>query len=324
MAIKNGFFNSRDRDRTYNADDITSYLEGIVGNGVFPNPSTCLQVVENAGMTVSVNPGKSWIDGYWLKSNATFNVTIDQSDVTYDRKDRIVVKLDKEARVVSIAYKKGTPQQTATPPELVRNANVKEYSLATITVKKQTDTITQAEIHDDRADDSVCGYVKGLIEEIGTETLLLQYEAMWEQYFDKSTSDFKKWFGGLEAEGNAIIETIKTDYRNEISSFEDNQQAIFLVWFDAIKGQLSRDPAGNLQNQIDELDVKTDGFDARDTVFSSDGKMITETFGNKKIVTEFLANGQIVQKLYVDTAMVRTKTITFSEDGFNVQEEVKR
>lgn len=134
---------------------------------------------------------------------------------------------------------------------------------------------------------------------------------------------FVDYINGLKADGDAIIETIKTDYRDEISAFEDNQQAIFMVWFDAIKGQLARDPAGNLQNQIDKLDVKTDGFDARSTVFSADGKTITETFGNKKIVTEFLANGQIVQKLYVDTAMVRTKTITFSADGSNVQEEVK-
>lgn len=66
------------------------------------------------------------------------------------------------------------------------------------------------------------------------------------------------------------------------------------------------------------------GFDARNTTFSAYGRTVTEAFGNKKIVTEFLANGQIVQKLYVDTAMVRTKTITFSEDGFNIQEEVKR
>ena len=224
MAIKNGFFNSRDRDRTYNADDITSYLEGIVGNGVFPNPSTCLQVVENAGMTVSVNSGKAWIDGYWLKSNAIFNVTIDQSDVTYDRKDRIVVKLDKEARTVAIAYKKGTAQQTATPPTMTRTVDVKEYSLATITVKKQAKSITQADIHDDRADDSICGYVKGLIEEIGTETLLKQYETMWKQYFDKSTDDFRTWFDGLKE--NLSTATLVRQFSGVYTTTQQDQTII--------------------------------------------------------------------------------------------------
>ena len=56
-----------------------------------------------------------------------------------------------------------------------------------------------------------------------------------------------------EAEdGDAAIETIKTDYRNEITIFEDTQEKVFNTWFELIKGQLSGDVAGNLQNAIDE------------------------------------------------------------------------
>ena len=53
-----------------------------------------------------------------------------------------------------------------------------------------------------------------------------------------------------DTEGDEIIETIKTDYRDEITEFEAAQEQVFNTWFELIKGQLSTDIAGNLQNQI--------------------------------------------------------------------------
>ena len=90
-----------------------------------------------------------------------------------------------------------------------------------------------------------------------------------------------------------------------------------------MKNQLGEDVAGNLQNQIDSLDVKTDGFDPRKTVFSADGQTITETYGNKKIETNFVSADKIVQKLYEGELLTLTKTITFSGDGLTINEEVK-
>ena len=56
MAIKGYFFNAVESggtyDRVYNAEDVTSYLDLIVGSGVFPNPSTNLQVRASTGMNV--------------------------------------------------------------------------------------------------------------------------------------------------------------------------------------------------------------------------------------------------------------------------------
>lgn len=63
------------------------------------------------------------------------------------------------------------------------------------------------------------------------------------------------------------------------------------------------------------LDTKTDGFDPRTTVFSQDGRNITETYGVKRIETEFVSNSTIVQKLYENDVLALTKTITFNADG---------
>lgn len=148
-------------------------------------------------------------------------------------------------------------------------------------------------------------------------------KGLFENEANDTQQDFEKYVEGLKAEGDSTIETIKTDYRAEITAFEKNQEELFNTWFEFIKGQFGEDVAGNLQNQINALDTKTDGFDSRNTVFSQDGKTITETYGVKKITTEFVSENTIVQKLYESEVLVKTKTITFAADGSNIKEEVK-
>lgn len=148
-------------------------------------------------------------------------------------------------------------------------------------------------------------------------------KGLFENTADNTQAGFNAYVEELEAQGDSIIQSIQTDYRNEITAFENQQEQLFNTWFEFIKGQFSGDVAGNLQNQIDALDVKTDGFDPRNTVFSSDGQTITETYGNKKIETTFVSADQIVQKLYEDDLLTLTKTITFSGDGLSIAEEVK-
>lgn len=148
-------------------------------------------------------------------------------------------------------------------------------------------------------------------------------KGLFEDTADATQAGFNAYVEELEAQGDSIIQSIQTDYRNEITAFENQQEQLFNTWFEFIKNQLGEDVAGNLQNQIDSLDVKTDGFDPRNTVFSSDGQTITETYGNKKIETIFVSANQIVQKLYENELLTLTKTITFSSDGLTINEEVK-
>lgn len=148
-------------------------------------------------------------------------------------------------------------------------------------------------------------------------------KGLFEDTADATQEDFTAYVEELEAQGYSIIQTIKTDYSEEIAAFESQQEQLFNTWFEFVKNQLGEDVAGNLQNQIDSLDVKTDGFDPRKTVFSADGQTITETYGNKKIETNFVSADKIVQKLYEGELLTLTKTITFSGDGLTINEEVK-
>lgn len=140
---------------------------------------------------------------------------------------------------------------------------------------------------------------------------------------DKTAAEFDAYIATLEKEGDETLETIKTNYQTEITEFEKQQQQLFNIWFELVKGQLSGDVAGNLLNEIKTLDVKTDGFNPRDTQFAEDGKSIEEVDGDKKIVTEFNDDGTIVQRLYENEVLKLTKTVTFSDDGLNIKEDVK-
>lgn len=124
----------------------------------------------------------------------------------------------------------------------------------------------------------------------------------------------------LERMGDQLVSDLQTKYRDEMDSYEAEQKKLFDEWLANIQSQLSGDVAGNLQNQINELDDKVDGCTPRKTVFN--GRFITETFGQDKIETEFVSDTTIVQKFYTNSVLNKTKTITFSADGLTINEEV--
>lgn len=64
---------------------------------------------------------------------------------------------------------------------------------------------------------------------------------------------FNIFLDNLQATANADVTQMKKDYTLEIKTFENNQETLFLQWFDMIKGQLSDDPAGKLQNEINDV-----------------------------------------------------------------------
>lgn len=148
-------------------------------------------------------------------------------------------------------------------------------------------------------------------------------KGLFEDTANATQQGFNEYVDSLKAEGDSAILTIKTDYRKEITDFENQQEQLFTTWFEFVKGQLGEDVAGKLQNQINALDIKTDGFEARNTTFFEDGKTITETYGVKRIETEFVSDSTIVQKLYDNDVLTKTKTITFSADGLSIKEDVK-
>lgn len=208
MAVKGYFFNAVESggvyDRSYNAEDVTSYLDKIVGSGVFPTPSTQLQVIAGTGMQVIVKEGQGWINGHKIINTAALPLTIDTSDVLLDRIDRVIFYADTTTREMGISVVKGTPAISPSAPALTRSETRYEMSLATVLVTRNVTAITDAVITDTRADSTVCGWVAGLINQIDTAALFEQYRAAYAEMLETmqtwqqtQESRFDAWYYDL-------------------------------------------------------------------------------------------------------------------------------
>lgn len=228
MTISGYFFNALkvndEYDRVYNAEDVTSYLDKIVGNGVFPNPSSNLQVMAASGMGITVGAGQGWIDGHKMINSAALPLTLGASDVLLNRIDRVIFYVDYTAREMGIEVKQGTPATNATAPDLVRNATRYEMSLATVAIGKGVSAITQANITDTRGDSTVCGYVQGLVQQADTSTLFNQWDAAGAAQIAANQADWADWFNQVKDELATVtllqkLEQVFTTTSATVSSF---------------------------------------------------------------------------------------------------------
>lgn len=215
MAIKYGFFHSADGDRKYTAEDIGRYLHGIVSSGVYADTSDSLQVLaDGTSMTVQVQPGRAMLNYHYMENDDVMELTLSAAG-TMDRIDAIVAVLDMTNRVCDITVKEGTPATTPKRPTMTRNDATQEFMLAAVRVPKLATAVTQANITDTRGDASVCGWVSGIIDQVDTSTLFIQYQeamqtamAEWTAFFNSVSEDL------------GIISYIQ-EYRNLVTLEED-------------------------------------------------------------------------------------------------------
>lgn len=201
MSMRSGFFNSVDGDRLYNAEDMTMPYRNLISNGVFPNPSSNLQVTASSGMTVQVLEGSGMFGGCWAHNDAPVLLTLDAAPANLNRIDAIIAKCDntEPVRAVNLEIKKGSPSSNPAVPEMLRSDNVNEYCLATVRIVPGTVSITQSMITDTRADTSVCGWVTGLITQVDTSTLFKQWQAAYQEQYESNTEAFNAWFSSLKS-----------------------------------------------------------------------------------------------------------------------------
>lgn len=243
MAEMGLFFESVNGDRRYKVVELVAYLRPFFSDGVFPNPSTGLQVMETAekDMFVTVKVGDAWINGRMYRNLDDKRIRLDPSDSATTRIDRIVVGCNYKDRVITSYVKKGTPASSASAPELTRNDTLYEISLAEITIAPGAVGITQSAIKDTRLDQSKCGIVTGLVETVDTQTLYNQLETWRQEFMQEKDTQMANWIA---------------TFQKNMNSWKDTEQQAFVDWFNSIKGQLSGDIAANLTSRVDELENK--------------------------------------------------------------------
>lgn len=207
MAITYGFFNAIKQtdgtyDRTYNADQMSGYFEGLVSDGVYENVGDAMQVIASGGMQVQVKSGRMLINSKWLKNDAAYSIDITPAHVTLNRYTAIVARLDKSARTISIVAKDGENATEPVKPAISDTVSVKEMCLAYIYVGRGVTEITQSAIEDTRPDTNICGWVTGIIEQVDTSQLFLQWQTAYEEFYTKFTAQFNEWFTTLTEQLN--------------------------------------------------------------------------------------------------------------------------
>ena len=81
-------------------------------------------------------------------------------------------------------------------------------------------------------------------------------QTLFEKTADEKQAGLTAYVADLEAQGDALIKQIETDYSAEIQNFEDVQEQIFNVWFASVRDQLDRDAAGQIINRLNAMDER--------------------------------------------------------------------
>ena len=286
---KSFVFNSINGDRRYKAEDFREYFSSFIGNGVFPNPSTNLQIVSNGDMTVTIKSGKAWINGAIYVNTDDLILNIDHADGVLSRVDIVVLRFDNIERNIICKVKKGIFASSPVQQELQRDADAYELCIGKIIIDKGVTIIQQSNITDTRLDSNVCGIVTQTIKEIDTTELYNKLQA----YIDERGQDVDNWVAKSTAQ-----------WGND-----------FINWFNGVKGLLDTDIAGALANRILELEniinnleltsgkiIRPDGSNVEDALLELNTK---EDFNKTSISALEQALGANIDTLNQDISTIR-------------------
>lgn len=179
MALESGFFNSVNKDRQYNAEQISRYFENILSSGIFKRIENCLKVSASSGMSLTVAPGAGLIDCHWFRARSAETVTIPTAHAVLPRFDIVAARLDmsENARAISLSVISGTPAETPEAPAPVRTSTVYDLVLALVYVPAGATSIVADNLTDVRDNDYYCGYVQNLVGTPIVKTYQYRYTA---------------------------------------------------------------------------------------------------------------------------------------------------
>lgn len=309
MAITSGFFNSINGDRRYNADQISTYFEGLVSDGVYENIGDRFVVTAGTGMSINVGSGRALIKSHWIKNDAALTLTLDAADVQLPRIDAVVLRYNAEEsdRNIDIVVITGTPAASPTFT-YQRSENVYDLVLATVRVNKNATEIVQSNITDRRSS-NLCGWVTGIINQVDTSDLFLQWQDAYENYYSSVTSEFdtylamkktefEAWFNSLTATLN--VDTSITKYQNTVTvTGETNEITIGIPEYDSETDILFTYAGGVLLVEGDEYTISGIGSTAKITLVKNlrDENDVTFIVLRNMIGSSVLAAGETIQIL---------------------------
>lgn len=172
---QSGFFPDIDGDRLYTDEFLAQWIASFVGNGVYPLE---LGVVPGSGMQVVVQPGRGWINGRYYNNTEQLPLSIKPADGVFKRYDAVILRADTNARSITADVLTGLPSANPTRPQLTRTPEIYEIKMCDIFLPAGATMVTADHITDTRLDNSVCGLVAGVVDQINTESMYGQFGAL--------------------------------------------------------------------------------------------------------------------------------------------------
>ena len=146
MSLSYGFYDSYNGDRVYNAEQFSSFLDGIVYDGVYQAVGNKFYVRAAPGLMVTVDTGRAWFDHTWTLNNTLMTLALPVADTVYPRIDAVVIEVNHTNRENYIKILEGTPRANPARPALTKTDDVKQWALAYVTVYANATSISDSNI----------------------------------------------------------------------------------------------------------------------------------------------------------------------------------
>lgn len=159
-----GFYNSVNKDRQYDAEQISTMFDGLIKDGVYANYKEAMKIVPGPGKRqIVIRPGRAWFDGTWTLVDGdghSFYIMGSQVETTY----YIYLYVGKNDRRNSIAC-------YSTVQENKPDEGKFYHLMGQVTIPAGVDSITEDMIVDLRGS-SHCPFVTGILETADFEKIV--------------------------------------------------------------------------------------------------------------------------------------------------------
>lgn len=219
MAVTYGFYNSLNKDRMYNAQQMSAIFDGIITDGVFGAIGDKLMPVAGTGMQVIVKTGKCWFNSTWTLNDAQLPLDVEAADVSLTRIDAVVVEINSAVgtRANSIKVIKGAPSANPAKPTLSATETLHQYALGYITVAAGATAITAANI-EINVGKTTCPFITSVLQQTDITDLFNQWD-----------SEFNTWFANVQSQlsGNVAANLQRQIDENYANTLKPATAAMF-------------------------------------------------------------------------------------------------
>ncbi|MCM1271912.1 MAG: leucine-rich repeat domain-containing protein [Ruminococcus flavefaciens] len=167
MAFYSGFFNSKGLDRTYTAEDFTTYLSSIVCNGILDTYGDCFSLTAaSTGLKIVLGRGKAWINGHYFVNDSRYSIDLTAyQDESLPRYVSIAIVCDtsESVRAVRLEIVPGTPAENPALPVIPTDENRTKLLLYAVRLNVGATSLSKFDWYDYREDSNVCGYSKCIL-----------------------------------------------------------------------------------------------------------------------------------------------------------------